>query len=108
MRLGAVIISIMQRMAKVISISNRKGGVGKTTSCVNLGAALGLAGHKTLLIDFDSQASMTKGLLQNPAEAYCGDWLLDRAKFDAVAQQTEFKNLFLVPSETDLVADEMD
>ena len=53
-------------MARTIVFVNQKGGVGKTTSAINLGAYLALAGKRTLLVDFDPQANLTSGLGRKP------------------------------------------
>ena len=49
-------------MGKIISFANQKGGVGKTTSCVNVASALGILGHKVLIIDLDPQGNTTSGV----------------------------------------------
>ncbi len=96
-------------MAIVISIANQKGGVAKTTSCLNIGAALGQAGYKTLLVDFDPQSSLTKILnRENQTIRYVGDWLQNRCVFTDVVQRSPHENLDYLPSHIHLRGDEMD
>ena len=66
----------------IIALANQKGGVAKTTTCVNLGAGLALCGHSVLLVDTDPQASLTKYFGPLDGGAVLGDWLLGRAEFD--------------------------
>ncbi len=97
-------------MGHVISISNQKGGVGKTTSAVNLAASLAVAGCRTLLIDMDPQGNATSGVGVDgrTQRQTVYDVLMGHAKIDAVICQTEVEKLFVAPSHVDLVGAEME
>jgi chromosome partitioning protein len=84
----------------IYALANQKGGVGKTTTAVNLAACLAEAGEPTLVVDLDPQANATSGLglLPEPAAAE----LLDGAPFDSVVRKTQFTNLDGVPASPDL------
>jgi chromosome partitioning protein len=84
----------------IYALANQKGGVGKTTTAVNLAACLAEAGEPTLVVDLDPQANATSGLgLQSePAAAE----LLDGAPFDSVVRKTRFTNLDAVPASPEL------
>ncbi len=89
---------------KIISVANQKGGVGKTTTAINLGAALALAGRKTLIIDFDPQGNASTGLGVDAKsrKVTMYDVLVEeRPIYDAIVQ-IGIENLFLAPSTTDL------
>jgi chromosome partitioning protein len=96
--------------ARVIALCNQKGGVGKTTTTINLGAALAELGRKVLLVDFDPQGSLSVGLGVPPHELELSvyDLLLSRdVTLDDVLVATEVDGLDLVPSNIDLSAAEV-
>ncbi|WP_185173204.1 ParA family protein [Rothia nasimurium] len=96
--------------ARIISMVNQKGGVGKTTSTINLGAALAEAGRRVLLVDFDPQGALSAGFGANPHELDLTVYnvMMDR-KVDIreVIQSTEFENIDLLPANIDLSAAEV-
>lgn len=81
-----------------IAFTNQKGGVGKTTSAINLGACLVELGHSVLLVDFDSQANLTSGLGQREKKPSIYDVLSNKAEITESIQTTYQENLFLIPS----------
>ena len=95
-------------MARIIAVANHKGGVGKTTSVANIGAALALMGKRTLLIDLDAQQNLTFCLMGNDGEEVevsVYDSLLGKAPLPVVNIK---KNLDLIPSSIDLARAELD
>lgn len=97
-------------MGKIISVSNQKGGVGKTTTALSLSAALGVLEKKVLLIDMDPQSNATSGLGVDSNEASLSsyDLIIGNAKASNIVIQTSSPNLDLIPAKIDLVGLEIE
>ena len=91
-------------MGKIISLVNQKGGVGKTTSSINLAASLGVLKKKVLLVDLDPQGNTTTGIGINKADISKSvyDLLIDNATLKEVMIKTKFKNLYVLPATINL------
>lgn len=96
--------------AKIISISNQKGGVGKTTTAVNLSASLSLLGCRVLLVDFDPQSNTSSGIgvVLGEDDKHIYHSLIGSCSFNEIIRETRVKNLFLAPSNNSLIGSEIE
>ncbi|GEQ34060.1 ParA family protein [Marinilactibacillus psychrotolerans] len=97
-------------MAQIIAVANQKGGVGKTTTTVNLGASLAYAGKKILLIDMDAQGNATSGLgiRKGEVDKDIYDVLINEVPLDDVILPTSRENLSIVPATIQLAGAEVE
>ncbi|MBQ9427913.1 MAG: ParA family protein [Clostridia bacterium] len=97
-------------MGKIIAFANQKGGVGKTTSAVNIAASVGVLGKKVLLVDMDPQGNTTSGVGINKKGLKISSYevLIDEASVEKAVVGTEFKNLSVIPSNIALAGAEFD
>ena len=97
-------------MGKIVAFSNQKGGVGKTTTCVNMAAYLAQKGYKCLVVDLDPQGNATSGLGFSKSEVKNSVYnvMIDEAPIESAVQKTCVDGLDLLPSSIDLAGAEVE
>ena len=97
-------------MGKIIAVTNQKGGVGKTTTAVNVSAGIAMLGHKVLLVDIDPQGNATSGVGVDKRSVKRSSYsiMIEDVKAAETVVKTEFENLDIIPSSMDLAAAEIE
>jgi chromosome partitioning protein len=95
-------------MGKIIAVANQKGGVGKTTTTINLGACLAQNGSRVLLVDMDPQSNTTSGLGKDSSSGDIYELFAGVKKLKDIITETDTENLYLIPASINLTAAELE